>query len=117
MMPSLRLFVFAALCLSFASTASAAGPVCPPGTNAGTCLNNAIAAIEQLEQRVAKLEAERGQSGGGAPAPTGQGAGNIHSQAPPSCKGGQVLDVKTDRCVCQNNWVWDGANCRPKNAP
>lgn len=116
-MMRMRFFVVAAAASLFSSSSFAAGPICPAGTNVGTCLNNAIAAIDQLEQRVARLEAEVAQGGGATGnAASGRGIGNMQGQGV-TCKGGQVLDPRTDRCACQNNWVWDGSTCKPKNAP
>ncbi len=82
--------------------ASAHAATCPPGMSAGACLDKALAAIDDLERRVATLEAA--SRSGGAPAKAGG-----------QCTGGQVM--QGGQCACPNGLVMGPMGCRPKNAP
>jgi hypothetical protein len=62
--------------------------ICPAGTSTGQCLDNAIAAINDLERRVATLEAQAG-----------------NSQSPSSSR------------QCPAGTVASPLGCRPPNAP
>jgi len=89
----IRLVLFAAIAFSFlvVDEASAAprssysrSQVCPPGTSAGACLDNAFAAIDDLERRVSALESA--QSGGSTSQSGGQsGPPSIRCTTPAQC--------------------------------
>jgi hypothetical protein len=82
--------------------APADAAACPPGMSAGACLDKALAAIDDLERRVAQLERGGGSSKGA-------------NDGKPNCTGGQV--VQGGQCVCPNGLVSTPMGCRPKNAP
>jgi hypothetical protein len=74
--------------------APAVSNICPAGTTAGQCFDNAMAAINDLERRVAMLEAQ-------VQTPT-QGANNSPSPPARQCPAGTVNGP---------------LGCRPPNAP
>ena len=89
----------AALCISAIAqlapgpaAAAAASGLCPAGTSAGQCLDNAVAAINDLERRVAALEAQ--------------------AKANP-----QGANTSTTPRPCPAGMVATPMGCRPPNAP
>lgn len=114
--------------LGLPATAMAAeNQVCPPGMNAGTCLDNAYRAIDELRARVRALE----ERVNGAPAPMvsepapaprveteedrmSRAATRPRAPSTPDkngCMGGQIFINEECHCPITQPF-WDGEVCR-----
>ncbi len=121
--------LMAAVCvatLGFAAPAMAQSQVCPPGMNAGTCLDNAYRAIDDLQARVRALE-ERVNGAPAAPpmasAPPprmeteeermSRAAARPRAPSKPDkngCMGGQIFINEECHCPITKPF-WDGEVC------
>ena len=72
--------------------------VCPSGTSPGRCLDNAIAAIDDLERRVAILEGRGGAAS--------QGTGYNGQQMQGSFESGQQPPAQNSH-GCKKGWEWE----------